>query len=302
MGIYNRGTSTRNSYISNTIKGGTTGIGCTTGDYQIISNNIIYADTNTIVRAISLDIDAIKYADKNILNSYDVFKEAAANNAKVIEFVINNETSIGIDAVCGVRDTVKENTFDAFMNVIDENINKGNDDRLEKVKSKIEERREDNPAKIKWAVAMVAQSEEINPDLINDAINYASLSRIRLEKKVEENADYEFSTDDALELITPQILDRLIDKSSLRKMSSEIQLDLGKYNKFYEKFSKTFKQQKQQRAKSLCAGKKTDDVEILRNVIRGNTSSEDYRKAEEEWNKRKQLRADTLNHSTNFEK
>ena len=265
-------------------------------------NPELKSDERFMVRAISLDISAIKYADKNILNSYDVFREASVNNTEVITYVIDNEKDLGIDAICGVRDTAKENTFDAFMNVIEENIDKGNDARFEKVRSKIEERREDNPAKIKWAVAMAAQSEEINPGLINDAINYASLSRIRLEKRVEENADYEFSTDDALELITPHTLNCLIDKLPSREMSSDIQLKVGKYNKFYEGFSKSFRQQKQQRAKLLCAEKKIDDVEILRNAIRGNTSHEDYRKAEEEWNKRKQLKTNTLNHSTNFEK
>lgn len=270
----------------------------------IAANPELKSDERFMALAISKDVTAIRYADKNILNSYDVFREASINNSEVISYVIDNNKELGIEAVSGARDTAKEKADKGYMDVINENAEKSDDARFKKVRDKVAERGENNPAKIRWITAMAAQCEEVNPGLINEVLDYVSLSRIKLERMMEENKDYEISKEDALELVTPQIINRLIEKSGMQEISPEMQQRLEEYVEFYSDFEEKFSEQKRARLeKSKEAEKQTKSKEEkLRAEISGHSSSEDYEKAAREWEERKAARDNDRTHETSLEK
>ena len=223
--------------------------------------------------AISKDISALEYADKAILNSYDVFREASINNDDVIGYVIENNREIGLNAVLGVRDTAKEKANKSYKEVINENAEKGTSERFKWVKTAIENHGDNYSGTLNVMVGMAAQSEEVEPELIDQAMDYAFLSRVRLEKMMEEGKNYEISYEDYNSLIRPCRVNKLIQKSE-KAISLETQQKWEEYVKFYEDFREKYMEQKREKNKTKRENESKGDK--LKEEINGHSLPQEF--------------------------
>lgn len=245
----------------------------------VASNRNLAKNEEFMKAALSKDISSIVYADEKILNSYDVFKEASVNNEKVIDYAIENNESLGNNAIDAVRDTAKENADNDYMQVVEENASKDVDKRFKKVKAKIEEKGEDNPAKMRWITAMAAKADKVEPALIKEALDYVSLSKIKLERADVNNEDYQITTDDYMQLVSPTILSRLIEKADIKELDPQMQQRLSEYTEFYQGFTERFNQQKKAKLQDRNSKNNKEELSDLQKAITGYESREAYEAA-----------------------
>lgn len=126
------------------------------------------------------------------------------------------------------------------------------DKRYEKVKTKIQERGLDDVHTVRWVTAMVAQRNDMSPELVKKILNYSILTMEKTKQDLTEKGEMQINLDNMQELITPLILNRLKEKLQLQGINVEgaLQQKLDNYQEFYDKYHAQFKQQKKQANKA----------------------------------------------------
>jgi len=234
-----------------------------------------------MMAAISNDISVLNYADEKILNSYDFFKGASYNNHEVVEFTIKNNERIGIEAISGVKDTSEEHALENSMGVISKNIEKGEDERFGKVKTYIETYTERqgkaNPAAIRQVAAMIAKSEEVDSKTVSCILEYTYLAKIKIERNMKKDG-FQVTPDVFLELVPPQILSKLLEKTNIKEMPLDIQTKLEQYGEFYEETSEKLSEYKKKQIEQQKEERKKKEDKML-GSIRGYKDYDDYKAA-----------------------
>ena len=215
----------------------------------VLSNPSLKNDMDFINAAIITDVTAIEFASDEIKNNKDFLKEQCFNNEELIEYATDNIDSFGLEGIKGIEEASRSITVDNSMSIIDEMVEKGNDERYSKVKSKIEEKGKDDLLIMKWTTAMVAQRDDVSPEYVKYVLNYSILTMETIKRDLNENGEIKVNLESAQQLITPRIINRLIDKSKAQgfELDSETQKKLDSYVEFYYDYNEKFAEQKRKR-------------------------------------------------------
>ena len=135
------------------------------------------------------------------------------------------------------------------MNIINEMAEKGEDQRYAKVRDKVENGR-DKDGKydirtMRWTTAMAAQKDDVDLNLVNRVLNYSILTMERIKRDVTETDQMKINIDNMQQLITPLIINKLIDKAKSQGFELDIGMQdrLDAYKEFYEEYNKLFKEE-----------------------------------------------------------
>jgi hypothetical protein len=212
--------------------------------------------------AIAVNAMFILQVGSELRNDVEFLKEEAKENQDVISVVAKNLSEFEFDGIKAVQETSKELTFDDCLKLIDELVEKSDDARFEKMSKKISEIREQerqeaeknnekydgkikNPVVMKWVTAMVAQREDLNPELVKKVLDYSILTMEKTKRDVGEDGRMKLTIENAQSLITPTIINRI--KGIVEKQGYEVDREYEKaiasYTMFYEEFNKQYREE-----------------------------------------------------------
>ena len=194
--------------------------------------------------AIDKDMTFIEYVSKELKNDKEFIKEKTAQNEMLIDYVVVNVEEFGLEGIKGARESSKDFTIKDCMDIIDELAGSSQDERYEKVRQKIQEKGIEDPHTMRWITAMVAQSDNVSPELVKKVLNYSILTMEKSKQEVELNGEKEINIDNMQSLITPLILDRLMSKIPENEIDDELRQKIEDYKAFYEKYHEQFKESK----------------------------------------------------------
>lgn len=206
-------------------------------DKLIAANPSLAKNPAFMAEAISKDINAIKFADKEMLNNYDVFKEAAMNNKEVIKYALQNSDEIGLEALNGIKDGATESLKEDVLNSFTEEEREDKD-----IKRKIAFYNDENRNPKLTARALSHRFEEkehVTEADIEKLFNLAEMERIALQRKIE-NPEYVVVKEDMDELINYRALKGALDKSPLKDDERWLN-KVKEQKKFAEKIRKEIK-------------------------------------------------------------
>lgn len=194
--------------------------------------------------AIDKDMTFIEFVSKELKNDREFIKEKTAQNEMLIDYVVVNIENFGLEGIKGARDSSKGFTIKDCMEIIDELAGSSQDKRYEKVRQKVQEKGIEDPHTMRWITAMVAQSDNVSPELVKKVLNYSVLTMEKNKQEVEQNGEKEINIDNMQALITPLILDRLMSKIPENEIDDELIQRIDEYKVFYEKYHELFKESK----------------------------------------------------------
>lgn len=218
----------------------------------IASNPELSNDKEFMSTAIDKDVKLLEYASAELRNDKEFLKEKSSQNEKVIDYVVDNIQKFGLEGIKGVRESSRNFTIEDCIALIDEMAENSQDERYAKVKAKIQERGLDDVHTVRWVTAMVAQRDDINPELVKKVLNYSMITMEKTKQDLTETGEMQINLDNMQELITPLILNRLKEKLQLQgiNIEEELQQKLDNYQEFYDKYHAQFKEQKKQANKA----------------------------------------------------
>lgn len=210
---------------------------------KIISSNPALLQNETFMReAISNDISLLRYANKKMLNDYDLFKYVAENNKDALRYTAENSEKLGLEAINGVKDgalkALTEEVIDSFSE----------EEKQEKsVKRSVEflgSDKNDDLLKARAFSHALNKRETVSQEELEELFNFAEVLRIALERKIEENPEYVVSQEDLKGLISHRELTNALDKSPLK--DDEIwRKRVKEYNKFVQRIRREINKNKE---------------------------------------------------------
>ena len=235
----------------------------------IVDNPNLSSDKEFMSSVIKLDHTLLQFASEDLRNDYDFLKEESSQNEKIIDYVVDNMDKFGIEGIKGTRDTSKEFTIEDCMQLIDEIAQNGTDKRFNHLKEKIQEKGIDDVHTMRWLTAMVAQRDDISPDMVKKVLNYSMLTMEKNKQELANSEDVDIKLDSMLELIPPRVLNRLKDKVEAQgvEIGEELNERLNNYIHFHERYHEQFNEQKQ-RNKNIIS------IEDIENATEGVKASD----------------------------
>lgn len=218
----------------------------------IASNPELSNDKEFMSSIIDKDVKLLEYASDELRNDKEFLKEESLQNEKVIDYVVDNIQKFGLEGIKGVRESSRGFTIEDCMTLIDEMAKNSKDERYAKVKAKIQERGIEDVHTVRWVTAMVAQRDDINPELVKKVLNYSILTMEKTKQDLIETGEMQINLDNMQELITPLILNKLKEKVQLQGIDIEdkLQEKLDNYQEFYDNYHEQFNEQKKQKNKA----------------------------------------------------
>jgi len=235
-------------------------------DESLRSNKLFMA------AAIQKDISLIEVADKNILNDYDVFKEASKGNNALIDYAIKKNEILGNKALEAVRDTANEIVTKKCIGIIDEKIEeKANG--FEFAKSKIEKIEDADPVKIRYLTAVAACKEVVDLGTLKEVLDYSDLSMLRIKRDLDIGVADNLPNVNSLGLVSPIVLNMMFNKLPEQVGNAEIKKRIVEYKAFFDEV--------QSRRKAQEKAKSNEQIknDSLINEIRGYNNPSEYTKA-----------------------
>jgi len=165
----------------------------------LMANPELGKDEQFMMQAIARDITIVQYADSEVLNKY--------------------------------TEILKETTEKDVMEVIDENIEKGADERFSKVKSFLTEKGENCPHKMKVLAASFLLSETKEPDKLKELLDFSMASMTRLQRMLHDNPEYSIGQED---LLPPGTVRRLLEVAKEQSIEHPMEQHLEEYVEFYQ--------------------------------------------------------------------
>ena len=244
----------------------------------LINNPALGNDLAFMSLAIDQDVNALKYASPEIRNNREFLQMKSSQNEKVIDYVVDNIVDFGLEGIKGVRESSKEFTVEDCLKLIDEMAAKGEDTRYQKVKDKVQERGVNDPCVVRWITAMAAQRDDLTPDLIKRVLNYSVLTAEKTRQDLTESGEMQLDINSMQELITPQILNKLLGRLEIQGIETDsiLQQKITQYTEFYDEYHKKFVEYKKKLFQEKQDNIQSDDIKLsikqrLAQIVKNNT-------------------------------
>lgn len=203
----------------------------------IAENSSLVNNPQFMAEAISKDVNAIKYADKEMLNNYEVFATSAKINAQVASYMLEHIEEFGCEAIKGAKDgsteRVRVDTIDELKVLLEKYGADGNRER--QIRDQESQEREGfDLYKLKALVQILKKDRKIslNENALNIVLNSIDLTKADIERQLRENPKLVISQEQFGALPTPSELKQIIEKSQLEDKEIFVER-LEKYEKFY---------------------------------------------------------------------
>lgn len=218
----------------------------------IIENPNLANNKEFMIEAVKEDAKVLEHTPDQLKNNYEFIKETSRKNYEIVEHVVEHIEEYKLEAIKGARDTTREISLDNCISIINEMAEKSDDERYKKVKNKIKEKGIDDVRAMRWVTAMVAQDDNVSPEMLKKVLDYSILTMSKTKKDLNEQGKEKVSIDNIQEMITPQILNKLKEKALQQEIEIDADLDkkLEEYTGFYNNYSQSFKEEKAKQIKS----------------------------------------------------
>ena len=203
----------------------------------IAENPSLANNPQFMAEAISKDVNAIKYADKEMLNNYDVFATSAKTNDQVASYMLEHIEEFGNEAIKGAKDGTTErvriDTIDELKALLEKYGADGNRER--QIRDQESQEREGfDLYRLKTLVQILKKDKKIslNENAFNIVLNSADLTKSDIERQLRENPELIISQEEFGALPTPDELRKILEKSQIEDKEAILER-LEKYEKFY---------------------------------------------------------------------
>lgn len=217
---------------------------------QVIKNNPeLLSNKEFLIGAVIKDASYLEQADESSKNDYEFIRETTKENYEVVEYVVKNTAEFGVEAIAAAKDTTKEIAVGDYMQVIEELSECSDDPRYKKVKDKVIEKGTDDIRTLKWITAMVAQSDKVSPEMLKKVLDYSVLEMSKIKKDLTEEKKEKVSIENAYELITPKILNRLKENAIKQggEIDKELETRIKEYEEFYKEYMEKLREKKREK-------------------------------------------------------
>lgn len=213
---------------------------------RIESEPSLRGDSEFMAEAIQNDPSFLELAAKELKENFDFMREQSKGNQKVIDVVVNHTDDFNFDAIRAVRESSRELTIDDCMALVDQYIEKHDDPRYQKVKDKIQERGMEDPRTMKWITAMVAQMDDVSPDLMKKIVDYSMLTMEKTRRDLDQDGKMVMNMDVAQAMITPLMLRKLMKRAEEKGVTLDegMHQAVDSYIEFYDEFRPQFAEYK----------------------------------------------------------
>lgn len=257
----------------------------------LMENPELGNDAEFMKEAIKEDAKLLELASPELKNNYEFMKDITRENYKAVEHVIQNRDDFGLEGIKGAKETTRELTVEDYMAIIDDMAEESDDGRYQKVKDKVQEKGLGDPRVVKWITAMAAQNKDnISMENFQKVFDNAILTMTKIQKDLNDKGEINVSVENAHELITPRILNKLreaaIDKGL--EITPEQERLFNEYEEFHkeyqEKLTEKKKQDRQNKEKSEERNKITpEQIEEKTENARISKINDDTREIREEY-------------------
>ena len=242
---------------------------------RIESQPDLRGDPEFMSDAIQNDSSFLNLAAQELKDSFDFMREQSKKNERVIDIVVNKAEEFNLDAIKAVRESSRELTIEDCMTLVDQYIETHDDPRYQKVKDKIQERGMEDPRTMKWITAMVAQMDDVSPDLMKKIVDYSMLTMEKTRRDLDQDGKMVMNMDVAQAMITPLMLRKLMTRAEEKGVALDENMHqaVDSYIEFYEDFRPQFVEYKKQLwEKEHPSQTQVQAVEQPAPEIEGNTS------------------------------
>lgn len=196
-------------------------------------------DSEYMENAITKEASLLNFASQELKNNSDFMRKVSKNNPKVIGQVVKDISKFSLESVSAVRDVSKEFTIEDSLAVIEEKAQTSEDIRYQKVLNKVENIGKEHPLTIKFLTAMLAQNDTLEPEKVEDVLNYSILTMEKFKQEGEKDGKLEVNKDNLSQLITPIVLKKLMKKQQEQgiELDTELAARIDEYMNFYKEYS-----------------------------------------------------------------
>lgn len=189
---------------------------------------------------IALDVTALAYLGSELKDNYDYLYQESNKNDKVIDYVALNGDAFGLNGIKGVRQSSREYSEEKGTGILEELAKIGEDPRYAKVLTKVKENPK-VPQDMRYISAMLAQSKNIDSNIVIKIVDYAILSMNRIQKELDSNGNEKLDQNLMMGLVEPKILHKLIDNIRDKSLDlSPLLKKLEEYEKWYLNYKEKY--------------------------------------------------------------
>jgi len=214
----------------------------------IIENPSLASNSLFMAEAIKKDKNVLEYADASLKNDYNFMQKVARENYGVVSYIIDNGEQFELDSIRGVKEVTQELVVGTSRTIIDKMAQEGVDIRYEKVVKKLDERGKENKYATRWSTAMAAQSGNITPEYFMQVLNDSILAMMEIKKDLTKDGVEKLSSDSALKMVTPQILNKL-KVSAIEnglELDENLESKIEEYTEFFNSYRARLQEMKKQ--------------------------------------------------------
>lgn len=250
----------------------------------IAANPELVNNPTFMAKAISKDVNIIKYASKEMLNNYDVFAISSKENDEVASYVLEHIEEFGDKAIEGAKDGTVESLRIDTVKMLKELLEKydGYSDVERQLKHfEAQDKEGKYPYKAKSLVQVILKNRllRLDENELNKIFNIVDLDKELLERQLRENSELIISQEEFGALPTPDELKRMIEKSQVedKEMFAE---RLEKYERFHTMVKEHKSKEKKPKEKKEVVRKTQEERdERLRTSEQDKIATERFRKA-----------------------
>lgn len=249
----------------------------------LMENPELGNDAEFMNEAIKDDAKLLEFASPELKNDYEFMKSITKENYKAVEYVVQNREDFGLEGIKATKETTRELTIEDYMVIIDDMAKESDDIRYQKVKDKVQEKGHDDPRVVKWITAMVAQNKEnVSMENFQKVFDNAILTMTKVQRDLDDNGEIKISVENAQELITPRILNKLREAAIEKglEITPEQEKLFNEYEEFYKEYEENLAEKKKKEREK--ATKTTEDTKKIEEVTPQNIEkvSEDVKLSE----------------------
>lgn len=209
---------------------------------RIESEPSLRQDAKFMAEAIQNDASLLELAAQELKENFDFMREQSKGNEAVIDVVVRKTDEFNFDAIKAVRESSRELTLEDCMSLVDQYIETHDDPRYQRVKDKIQERGMEDPRTMKWITAMVAQMDDVSPDLMKKIVDYSMLTMEKTRRDLDQDGKMVMNMDVAQAMITPLMLRKLMSRAEEKGVTLDEHMHqaVDSYIEFYDEFRPQF--------------------------------------------------------------
>lgn len=209
---------------------------------MLAEDSSLSSDPNFMLDAIKEDAEFLNNAASDLRENPNFMRIVSDKNEDVIGMVVQQIEDFNFDAIQAVRESSRELTIEDCMTLVDQYIETHDDPRYQKVKDKIQERGMEDPRTMKWITAMVAQMDDVSPDLMKKIVDYSMLTMEKTRRDLDQDGKMVMNMDVAQAMITPLMLRKLMSRAEENgvTLDEEMHQAVDSYIEFYDEFRPQF--------------------------------------------------------------